>query len=81
MRKYIGRWVEKGDEFGNHEYGTVLGSSKDSAYEKAVVKARARNEIEWVQVSEETWVGDKRAGHWEETARWTGDYEYLEQIL
>jgi hypothetical protein len=81
MHRYRGEWCKKMDEMGNHEYGSVVATSKDRALKLAIAKAKAANECEWVSVTEQEWIGSKLYGHWHTRTRWTGDYESQEQVL
>lgn len=79
MHKFTAHWITDMDDEATDVQATSTHSSFDEARDAAIAGSKQAGAIEWIAVREHEWVGDKRMGHWETVARWTGDYDEVEQ--
>jgi hypothetical protein len=79
MRRFVADWIEDMDDDGTDKHSSSTHWTLEAAQAAAVAASRKAGAIEWVCVREQVWQGDKRTGRWETVARWTGDWDTLEQ--
>ena len=81
MRVFRADWIEDMDDNGTDHQASSVHPTFEAARAAAIASSKKAGAIEWIRIREQVWQGDKHAGHWETVARWTGDYDEVEQSL
>lgn len=79
MRRYLADWIVDMDDMGETTADRSSHTTLEAAQAAALAGSKRTEACEWARVREQVWVGDKRLGHWETVATWTGDYDHWEQ--
>lgn len=77
-RRFVADWIEDMDEDGPGKEGRSVHQTYELAHAAAVAGSKKAGAIEWVRVREQEY--DAKRG-WHTVARWTGDYDAMEQSL
>lgn len=83
--RFVAEWIDDMDDVESDRSATSIHSTLEEARLAAVKASKASGAIQWIRIREQILItGHDPCGpfsRWETVARWSGDYDGIEQSL